>query len=380
MSGFDRAVAIARQIQRERAAAKPFVSHLQSNIELLWDSDVPPERRTAGFVLELTKAASDTLESNPDTSGALAKYAIVAAASIAPDAYPAPLVASITADAWKELANAHRYVSEYDAALRALSAAEKCIAAAPSADWERTLLRFARAVVLCDMQRFDEAGKLAEETSSAFENYREFRRSGHALLLNGMIAHRQRRFDVAASIFTRAIDVFERTEDLQGLASAYNNFGYSKAENGEMSSAAPALQKALSIFDGLDLRGEAARTRCILAFVLLRTHRYELANELLTAGRRTFRELGMTEEDGVQGLVQADVLLALGRPSDAKVVITTVLDEFRRASLNERAIVALAYVREMVDTPRAREAVALAQRYVDDLRHSPEAVFLPLRD
>ena len=344
MTTFGKVVAVAHQIKRERAAAKPLVSRLQSNTGPVWEGDVPPEWRNAGFVLELSSAASDILESNAATARELAQYAIIIAESIAPDAYPRPIRDSVTADAWKELANAHRYLSEYDAALRALSVAERHLADAPSADWERTLVRFARAVVLCDMHRLDEASILADETSAVFESYKEFRRCGHALLLKGMIAHRQGDFDAAATTFARAIDVLERTDDSRGLGSAYNNFGYAQAERGELASADRALQKALSIFEQLRFRGEAARTRCILASILLRINRFDRANELLATGRDTFRQLGMVEEAGIAGLSQADALLALGRPMEARTVIGDVLNEFRQASLSERAELALAYL------------------------------------
>jgi tetratricopeptide (TPR) repeat protein len=330
--------------------------------------------------MEVTELVFATIEKNAIAARALAQYAVAVAGAIDAEAYPATILASVSADAWRALANAHRYLSEYDAALRAVSTAEHCITDVAAADWERTLVRFARAVILCDMQRFEEASSLAEEASTAFAAYKEFRRSGQALLVQGMIAHRQNRYDAAAAIFAQAVDVFERTDDLKGLASAYNNFGYAQAERDELPSAVLALQKALSIFDALEMRGEAARTRCILASVYVRSQKYERANELLTTGRRTFRDLGMVEENGTQGLVQADVLLALGRLADANTVITEVLHEFRRASLNERAVVALAYAQEMVGTSRGREAVTLVRRYVEDLRRSPETAFLPLPD
>lgn len=378
MSAFDRIVAVAHQIERERELAKPAVWRLRSTIGTMWDSDVPPAWRTAGFVMELSEAAAAILESNVGAARMLAQYAVVVATSIARDTYPPPIIASITADAWKELANAHRYGSEYDAALRAISAAEGCLAGAPAADWERTVVRFARAVVLSDMQRLDEASELAEEASAAFANYKEFRRSGHALLLKGIIAHRQSRFDTAAATFAHAVHVFEQTDDLQGLAAAYNNFGYSQAEKGEISSAVLALQKALSIFDGLELRGEAARTRCILASVLLRTGNAGHACNLFRSARETYLGLAMIEEAGLAGLGQADALLAVGAASDARIIVDSVVDEFRRASLNERAVDAVVYLQSMVATPRAREAVALVNEYVRGLSQMPQAIFLPL--
>ena len=371
---------IAAQIERERVAAKVTVERLKSAIRKAWNSSVPRAWRTAGMVLELADASTDLLRRDTTLARQLAQYAIVIANGIAADAYPSPIAATISATAWKTLANVHRYVSNYQLALRAITAAERCLANNPAVDFDRSVVRFARALILCDMERLDEADGLADQTMEAFVEYRDHRRYGHALLLKGMIAHRRRRFGHATEVFAQAIDAFSKTDDLPGLASAYNNLGYSQAEDGATGAAVSSLQNALSIFEALGLAGESARTRCILASVLIRNGQYERANNLLSAGRRIFRELHMVEEDGGQGLVQADVLLALGDVDAARAIITDVIDLFRRAALNERTIVALAYLSEMIATPRAREAVAHVRRYVSDLRDTPRAAFAPLPD
>jgi len=371
-------LAVADQIKRERVAAKPIVARLRSDINDMWDCDVPQQWRTAGFVQELTDTAAEVLKVEPRKALAISQYAIVIATSIAEGVYPDPIPAVIEAEAWKQLGNAHRYLSEFDAALRALDAAEKRLEGAAAADWERAIVRFARACVLCDMHRLDEAGVLAEETGAVFEQYKERRRAGHALLLKGTIEHRSMRFDDSVATFARAIDLLEQTDDLRGLASAYNNFGYSQSERGAFPSAVSALQKALSIFEELNLLGEIARTRCILASVLVSTQRYQQAGQLFSVGRRAFRELGMVEEAGIAGLDLADSMLAAGNPAEARAVVEEVVLEFRTASLSERAILALAYLRDIVDTPRGREAVTVVRQYLHDLRQSPLLIFVPL--
>ena len=378
MNNSVRFLAVADQIKRERVAAKPIVAQLRSSIGDMWDRDVPLQWRTAGFVQELTETAADVQKVEPRKALAISQYAIVIATSIAGGVYPDPIPAVIEAEAWKQLGDAHRYLSEFDAALRALAAAEKRLDGAAAADWERAIVRFSRAYVLCDMHRLDEASVLAEETAAVFEQYKELRRAGQALLLKGTIEHRSMKFDDSSATFAHAIDLLKQTDNLSGLASAYNNFGYSQAERGVFPSAVSALQKALSIFEELNFSGEAARSRCILATVLLRTQRYHQAGQLFLVSRRSFRELGMVEEAGIAGLDLADSMLAAGNPAEARAVVEEVVLEFRTASLNERAIFALAYLRDIVDTPRGREAVNVVRQYLEDLRQSPLQVFVPL--
>lgn len=382
MKRFDRTVAflgeVAKQIEREREVARPIVETLRTTIGERWDSDVPPQWRTSGFVAELTAAAAFVLETDPRSAQALAQYAIVVVTSIPEKAYPEPILAGNEAEAWKELASAHRYLSDYEAALRALDAADRRVAGIPSLDFERAVLRFARALVLCDMHMFSEARALTDESAAVFVQYKDSRRAGQALILRGMIEARSSDLHAAAETFNEAIEVFQKCNDLRSLASAFNNLGYAQTELGNISGAVLALRNALAIFEELALMGEAARTRSVLACVLMRNGEYARARDLFFAARETFRSLGMIEEAGIAGLDLADALLALSDTAAARTVVEAVFTEFAGAKLTERAATALAYVRELLPTSRGRAAVCHVKKYIEELRHQPDRLFVPL--
>ena len=54
------------------------------------------------------------------------------------------------------------------------------------------------------------------------------------------------------------------------------------------------------------------------------------------------------------------------------------MSEFSRAKLNGRAVIAVAYLRDVVETARGREAVHHVKRYVEELRRDPLRPFLPI--
>src|SRR5207302_5023218 len=92
-------------------------------------------------------------------------------------------------------------------------------------------------------------------------------------------------------------------------------------------------------------------------------------------------EKRMQEEAGPGGLGLADPSDGLGATDDARVLVFPVLDEFARARLNDRALTALAYLRDVLPTtPQPSHVVRHVRHYLDRLRSEPTLLFLPLPD
>jgi hypothetical protein len=84
----------------------------------------------------------------------------------------------------------------------------------------------------------------------------------------------------------------------------------------------------------------------------------------------------MAEEAGLAGVRLVEAYLALERRDAARAIIVTVIDEFRAASLNERALIALAYLRDLGPAARPTEAQHV-HSYLTRLRHEPALLFRP---
>jgi hypothetical protein len=74
------------------------------------------------------------------------------------------------------------------------------------------------------------------------------------------------------------------------------------------------------------------------------------------------------------------VFIALRDEFRAVAVVEEVVAEFQRANLNGRAATALAYLREMMSSRRAPEAVRHVRQFVEALKQEPERLFMPLPD
>lgn len=373
-------VAIAERIEAEQLRARPIVERLVTTIEQQWEAEVPSEWRNVGFVQELNKVFPSILQQNPGTAHALAQYALVVATSIPRDRYPSLVLTQIEGTAWQRIAQAHHYRSNYAEALRALDAANKRFWTESGLFEERATVGFIRAMILADLLRFDEAELLLAESEEVFEVIGNLRLYGHCLLLRGMIAYRQHRLVPAADIFEEAAEALREADDLPQLAKALRALAVVHYDLGDLASAASAFQDALSIFSDLGFTPEIARTKGGLGRVSLSRGRYAEARTLLTEVRSVFLTLQMPEEAGLAGLELVETFIALGEEFRAIAVVEEVLAEFRRANLNGRAATALAYLRDMVSTPRAPEAARHVRKYVEALKEEPQLLFMPLPD
>ena len=87
----------------------------------------------------------------------------------------------------------------------------------------------------------------------------------------------------------------------------------------------------------------------------------------------------MPAEAGLIALYIVDALVATGRREDGLQLTEDVLKEFITANLNQHAITALAYLRDLLPTSnRPRQTVNRVRSYVERLRTGPARLFLPL--
>jgi tetratricopeptide (TPR) repeat protein len=369
-------VRIAEQLQQERAAARPILEFIRRNPAVYADDKLPQHWRTLGMVGELAEAARELVQQAPGDSLSMARLAIAIARDLDPS-YPRVMRAQFTAAAWKELANAHRYRSEYDAALHALDRADAEIRNESALGYDNAVLALARATTLRELDRLPEALTLLDDATEVFREHADSTRVAQCNLLAGMIRHKQGYPLAARQAYRIAVTEAQAAGDARTVASAYLNLGMLDAEAGRTNGALDALQQARAIFKELGAQGEIARATWGVGAALLTAGKYEGAVPVLRDARRAFQSLQMPEEAGLAGVELAEAFIALRKTDEARAVVEEVIEEFRRASLNERALVALAYLRDLGPATR-REVVQHVYTYLSRLRREPALLFCPL--
>jgi tetratricopeptide (TPR) repeat protein len=373
---------IATRIQREREVARSIVASLPAELDAAWDLPLPDSWRTLGFAYEITSSAAAVLEQEPALSRSLAQFAVAVSTSLADGSYPDVAIAQVTGQAWKELGTAHRYLSSYDAALRAYAAARRCFEEFGALANEQASVDLATAVVLSEVGRHDEALGLIGEATPVLASFQDEKRVVQAMLLKAMIHHRRGDLSAARIAYEDALAGAERGDDLHTLAAIFNNMGQVLVELNDTNAAALALSRARDLFAALEMPAEVARSEYALAKLCLHTGDYDGALRLLQRVRALFLQLHLVEEAGVASLDMIDALVATGKKDDAYQVSEAVLSEFRAAGLNARALIALEYLRGLVrDHPASLSpSIRHVRSYLEELRTDPARVFLPLPD
>jgi len=367
---------IAR-LTAERAAARGIVSSLRASSAEVWDWEIPAHWRTAGFVQELTSTASDVLESNPRESLAYAQLALAIATSIPSATYPSPVQAQIEGAAWKEIGTAHRYLGEFDAALRAYDAAQRSYGGADTLAHDSAVIELARAIVLPEMQRHEEALQLLASIEPVFESFEDRRHLVQVRQLTANIFYMQSRMQEARTVLEKALQDVS-FDDLYTRAGLTSTLGLIYGQLGRREEALGLFHQARGMFVDLGMTGEVTRTDWAVATTVLELGDTTKAIELLRSSRTTFLRLTMAHEAGLAGLDLADALIVDGRMSEARQVVESALAEFIAAKLNHNAIIALAYLRDILPTTSSpRKAVDHVKKHLKRLSFEPARVFLP---
>lgn len=150
---------LEQQIAREEEeAARMLHPLLGSPFRFLWSNIAPKKRyRSGGVVRLLARASADAREQDPLHALNLADAAVAIAESLPVDTYPARGVYHLHGLAWKERANACRYLNRHADALEALDRAERAYRRLLVNDLELAVVDYVRGTVLWKQQRLDEA-------------------------------------------------------------------------------------------------------------------------------------------------------------------------------------------------------------------------------
>ncbi|MEA2465375.1 MAG: hypothetical protein QOJ98_3122 [Acidobacteriota bacterium] len=366
---------LERQLSHERKEAREVIRTLLPDPSSYLGVPLPPEWLTADMTFELADIANELLERSPDNSGVLAELATIVAASLGDD-YPRVWRAQAIAGAWKEVANAHRFRSNYDDALAALQRGNDALENEPALGHDLAILVFARATTLSEMTRHPEALEQLDEATEIFSEFGDEHRIAQCELLRGMIHQRQGYAARARAAYRRALAGARKIGEAQTAASALSNLGVLDADNLRPSDAVDSFRQARAIFADLGARAEVARAGWGIGFALLAARRYAAAIPVLREARQQLRLLSMPEEGGIAGVDLVQAYLAMDKYDAARRLLLAVIEEFRTAGLNERAFVALKYLHDAV--PEARPETARHVRtYLIRLRDEPGLLFLP---
>lgn len=375
---------IASRLANETADAERSLGPLIANpLPFIW-KDVSRKRgfRTAGAVRVLCAAANDACERDPLHALNLADAALAIATSFnEAEHYLGVKVNQLSGHAWKERANALRYLGRFPGALDALDQAKRAYERADANPFDLAVLLYTRGIVLYRSARANEAEQCADEAAVIFAATGDSTRHLYARMLRASVRYSLQDFagarDDYLSLLARA------KEEGDDLLSARLSSAAAQCELdlGDAKSAEPALLGALRVFEREGMETEVARIRWVLARVPLMNGRFEVAISQLRASRLECHRLGMANDDAYVALDLVEALVAAGANlQEVQRLCRELFATFKADGMVNDALTALAYLREAT---RARtitpEKVRHVRRFLTRLEEQPTLRFDPLQ-
>lgn len=377
----DRVVAIVsfkERIDAEDAEAARRLDQLLSGPSAWWRNAMRKEAavRTAGMVRQLLARMREIINRTPADALVVTSLATEIAEGLAVAQYPSDFVIALRGQAYRDHAFVLSFIGRYPDARAAADRSERLLKQTPVPDFELARLDLVRANIFRETERYEESIALASRAAETFLRFGDRQSYANARIYEGGTLFNQRQY-------ARALEVFKAIENepvLADLTRVYlvHNIGVCYRETGQLEKAAQQLAAAAAEWDVLGQEAQAVRSRWQLAMTVRAAARYEEAIPLLRTSWQKLEALELEADAALAALELAEVLLVLNRPADVPAICRALLDRFTRLGMSERAIVALAFLRESVASGHATPVhVRHVHDFLRDLPAEGERLFAP---
>lgn len=374
-------LAFERQVDAEDAEAEELVRELldESPSGFVWENIPAQDRfRTGGVVRLLSAEAHKACEKKTRRALSLAQAATAIAEALPDTTYPYRSIYDIRGVAWKECANAHRYLGNLPAALDALTRAERAFRKGPAPELGVAIVSFVRATVLWEQERLDDALDEVRKATRAFEELRLTSRYVAARTAHGVILYQAKRFAEAHAMFAQVLAYGEANNDKEWIARASLNIGKCDLETGDYTAAMTEMRTAKRLFTELDLSTEILRADSGIGRILVALGRRSEGIQRLDAASRAFASAGMTQDTALTTLFALEARLPDGPSEELALIAEGLVKTFVAAGRLTGALTALAYVKELAVKKRLTSgALAYVREFLNRSERRPDLVFAP---
>jgi len=334
--------------------------------------------RTLGIVKALCEESKTTRENKPARAFDLAVLASEIADQLSGDNYPQQTLHQIRGLAWKERANALRYLGRHNEALTDLEVASSHFSQNMVSEFDLATIDYVRATVLREIHKENEALELARKSADVFSHYGSMQRFIHARLLEGNIHFQVHNYAGAKEVWMPLLTLAREQNDLATLGMLFNNVGQCELQLSDTDSAGGYFLQAIYVFDDLHMFVDKNRTRWGLGRMLVANGRLSEGLGMLRQAQRDFESLQMRTDSALVSLEVVEVLIANQQVEEVPAICRQLIDNFTSAGLTANASTALAYLREAITTGSVTpKIVRHVRRYLEQQPLQLEQAFAP---
>lgn len=351
---------------------------LDDPLAFIWE-DVSRKLKyqTAGVVRVLCEHANAMCERDPLHALNLADSANAIASSFDESHFLGKNVFQLRGLALKERANALRYRGQFAGALDALDQAARAYTRAGVTSSEHAVLTYVRGVVLFKASRLEEAAECAAACGAVFASTGDSTRYVYAQMLEASTRYWRGDYAAARDTYRTLLTIADNDGDELLPARLASNIANCDLQLGRPGDAEPALVRALTVFVGLGLSTESARTRWALARALLISRRFAEAIPRLRAAKAECESLELVND---AARVTLDLVLALLETNkslgEVQTLCRDLIRTFRAAGMPHESLTALRYLNEATRRGSITPAKVLyVGRFLEQLADQPALRF-----
>ena len=364
----------AERLKNERAAAGGVLEVVEATPPEGWPSLAErPEFQTNAALEKLSDEVRRRLDRNPREALALSELATAIADALPATAYPAVTLAQIRAMAWKDRANALRFLGRYDEAFDAIARAEDVLEKHVALGLDRAVVGLVKALTFMDTGRLDEAKALATTCGSVFLEHGDLTRALYAGEIEATILYEEKRYADALPLYTSLLDVARITGDAEVEARLHHNAACCALSLEDFRTANIHFSNAIAKLTDLGEIVAATRAQWGAGLLLVGRGQSDSALHHLLAARQSFTQFGMLEEASLAALAIAESFVARGRNDEAHKLVQEVAKDFENAQMEHRIVDAINGLEfALANTDVSVEAVRSVRALIESA-HSIEA-------
>jgi tetratricopeptide (TPR) repeat protein len=327
-----------------------------------------PSMRTAGVVRRLCLESRELRERQPMHALVVADAAIAIADQLPANRYPAALLDELRGDSWYERANVLRYLGRYPEAIDALDIAERAFERSAVPAFSGAIVDYLRGVLFVEMDRLDEAHRLARKSARTFRQFGENERYLHAKIVEASVLFHQNRIHESRELFVSLVDAAKETGKPETLARLFANIANCEVRLGDFDSAESYFARALSLYEAVGLETGKIRTRWNIGTLRIAAGDVDEGLLRLREARREFEQIGAHTDAALVTLEIVEALLWTGERRDAREaadLCSGLAESFAAVGMTGNALTALAFLRQAFETGQATpELVRHIREYI----------------
>jgi tetratricopeptide (TPR) repeat protein len=371
---------MALRMKREDEDADILLASLLGSPETVpWEALVNEhDFRTGGVVRRLCETAHEVCGRVPLEALVLSRAAIAVSITLPDDVYPARAVFGMRGLAWKELANALRFLDRFDEALEALAQAETAYRELASPDVDLAIVEAIRAFVLMETERLDGAEECGKRALEIFRHLGQDSRLLYSLTNQACIHRYRGEFELAIKTHGQVLTLAEEANHPTWRAIAETNLAWCYLESGNSLKASELFSLAKAGFTELGFLSDVTRCEWGLALVCRDLGKHREALTELLAVSAAFAEQQIVADSATAMVDAFEVMLALDEVADIEQLATGLVETLTAAHQMENALTALAYVKEAAARKSVTSEILTAARtFLHRTDRHPDLIFAP---